>query len=78
MFTYQTKQQLRLTSKQIEANAKRVNDLYGGFSPNVTNVYITHGQLDPWRAMGRQTDLNSEAPAVIIPCKFLFLKSKVL
>ncbi|XP_063697854.1 thymus-specific serine protease-like [Culicoides brevitarsis] len=56
-----------LTSNQLEANAQRINALYGGLTPNMTNVYFTHGQLDPWRAMGRQVDLNEDAMAVVIP-----------
>lgn len=59
----------RLTPNIVESNAQRINALYGGLDPNMTNVYFTHGQLDPWRAMGRQIDLNSEAPAVVIPRK---------
>ncbi|XP_017085009.2 putative serine protease K12H4.7 [Drosophila eugracilis] len=39
------------------------NQYFGGLSPGVENVYLTHGQLDPWRAMGIQdTD-----QATIIP-----------
>lgn len=41
--------------------------MYGGMNPEVTNVYFTHGSIDPWRVMGIQTDLNERSPAVVIP-----------
>lgn len=48
-------------------NADRTNVIYGGWNPEVTNVFFTQGQLDPWRAMGIQQDLNDQSPAVVIP-----------
>jgi len=39
------------------------NQFFGGLFPNVENVYLTHGQLDPWRAMG----IQDETQATIIP-----------
>lgn len=39
-------------------------------NPAVTNVFFTQGQLDPWRPMGLQEDLNAQSPTVVIPCKF--------
>ncbi|XP_020814042.1 putative serine protease K12H4.7 [Drosophila serrata] len=38
------------TTNQISTT----NAYFGGLSPGVENVYLTHGQLDPWRAMGIQ------------------------
>lgn len=52
---------------RIENNAARTNVIYGGWNPEVTNVFFTHGQLDPWRAMGIQVNLNDQSPAVVIP-----------
>ncbi|KFB43595.1 AGAP001240-PA-like protein [Anopheles sinensis] len=52
---------------RMEENVERVNVLYGGWNPEVTNVFFTHGHLDPWRAMGIQEDLNDQSPAVVIP-----------
>lgn len=57
------------------SSAQRTNALYGATEPNVTNVYFTHGELDSWRAIGRQTDLNEHAPAVIIPSMTFFFDS---
>lgn len=39
-------------------------------NPEVTNVFFTQGQLDPWRPMGLQEDLNSQSPVVVIPSRF--------
>lgn len=41
-------------------------------NPEVTNVFFTQGQLDPWRPMGLQEDLNSQSPVVVIPSRFFF------
>uniref|UniRef100_A0A1L8DPD6 Putative thymus-specific serine protease n=1 Tax=Nyssomyia neivai TaxID=330878 RepID=A0A1L8DPD6_9DIPT len=38
-----------------------------GMHPVITNVYSTHGQLDPWRPMGVQQNVNSFAPVAVIP-----------
>uniref|UniRef100_A0A182NQQ2 Serine protease K12H4.7 n=1 Tax=Anopheles dirus TaxID=7168 RepID=A0A182NQQ2_9DIPT len=52
---------------RMQNNADRTNVIYGGWNPEVTNVFFTQGQLDPWRAMGIQQDLNDQSPAVVIP-----------
>uniref|UniRef100_A0A182VVY5 Serine protease K12H4.7 n=1 Tax=Anopheles minimus TaxID=112268 RepID=A0A182VVY5_9DIPT len=52
---------------RMRNNADRTNVIYGGWNPEVTNVFFTQGQLDPWRAMGIQRDLNEHSPAVVIP-----------
>lgn len=43
--------------------------MYGGFDPSVTNVYFTHGSLDPWHRMGILDDLNAHSPSAVIPGK---------
>lgn len=53
-------------------NVHRTNVIYGGMNPAVTNVFFTQGQLDPWRPMGIQEDLNPSSPAVVIPCKIKY------
>lgn len=58
---------IKLTLSQIEQNVNLVNKMYGGLKPNVTNVYTTQGQLDPFLEGGLQTDLNPLAPAYVIP-----------
>uniref|UniRef100_A0A1L8DP91 Putative thymus-specific serine protease n=1 Tax=Nyssomyia neivai TaxID=330878 RepID=A0A1L8DP91_9DIPT len=53
--------------EKIEHNICQINVKYEGLSPQVKNVYSTHGHLDPWKAAGAQTDINSDSPTVIIP-----------
>lgn len=60
-----------LTSRAIDANARRINQLYGALSLNITNIHSTHGQIDPWSAMGLKQKMNEEAPTTIIPCKLI-------
>lgn len=31
------------------------------------HVYSTHGQLDPWSAMGVHSDINNYSPTFILP-----------
>lgn len=45
------------------------NTVYGALNPAVSNVVFTHGQLDPWRSMGIQKDLNRNVQAIVIPGK---------
>lgn len=45
----------------------RTNYMYGGIDPGVTNVFFTHGSIDPWHRMGIVTNLNHYSPAVFIP-----------
>lgn len=71
-FELNSPQNYRLAPNIINANTQRINVLYGGLEPNMTNVYFTNGQLDPWKPVGRQSDLNSEAPAIVIPCMTCF------
>lgn len=56
-----------ITRETIELNVDRKNVLYGGFQPEINNVYFTNGLVDPWRAMSIQTDLNNRSPADVIP-----------
>lgn len=55
----------KFTEEYIEGQIKGTNEFFGALNPEVENVYMTHGQLDPWRAMGVQ----EEGRATIIPCK---------
>lgn len=43
-------------SSQIEANVAQTNVDFGGMEPNVENVYMTHGELDPWNPIGHGVD----------------------
>lgn len=57
----------RINEATIYANVDRKNVLYGGFRPDIRNVYFTHGLIDPWRTMGIQEDLNPHSPANVVP-----------
>lgn len=50
----------------LESNVQHTNVMYGGFKSAVTNVYFTHGSLDPWHPMGILEDLNVHSPATVI------------
>lgn len=41
--------------------------MYGGLEPEVSNVVFVYGQHDPWNVIGRTTDLNDDAVAIVIP-----------
>lgn len=51
----------------IERNVLRSNIRRGGFNLAVTNVYFTHGELDPWHPNGVLEDLNESSPVTILP-----------
>lgn len=59
-----------MTAEELRENIDRTNVRNGGMEPNFSNVFSTHGSLDPWSAMGIQKDLNPSSPTVVIPCKF--------
>ena len=42
------------------------NSYYGAKELDVEKVVFVHGSIDPWHAMGRTTDLNKDAPAIMI------------
>ncbi|XP_034117630.1 putative serine protease K12H4.7 [Drosophila nasuta] len=54
---------LQYSNSFIADKVAETNEYFGGLEPNVENVYITHGQLDPWRAMG----IQNETQATILP-----------
>lgn len=35
-------------------------------TPTATNVFYTHGSVDPWRPMGVQKDVSESSPVVIL------------
>lgn len=51
----------------ITNQVSATNGYFGGMSPGVENVYLTHGQLDPWRAMG----IQDADQATVIPGELL-------
>ena len=57
--------------EDVHRNIERTNVIYGATNPRVNNVYSTHGEIDPWRPMGVQEDINESSPTVILPRKSL-------
>lgn len=62
---------ISLSPDKVHQNVDRTNVIYGSLFPNARNVYSTHGQLDPWRTMGVQEDINEHSPTVILPREYL-------
>lgn len=56
----------RFTLAKIAEKIEKTNLKHNGFSPKLTNVFFTHGELDPWRPMGVQENVNSDTPVVIL------------
>lgn len=56
----------RFTQEIIEQKIAQTNVNHLGFETQVTNVFFTHGEIDPWRPMGVQTDVNADSPVVIL------------
>lgn len=69
---------IRFNNSTFEGSINHTNDLYGGFNPSVTNVYFSHGSLDPWHRMGVLSDLNEHSPSAVIEgwLAVLFLQIK--
>ncbi|XP_055693623.1 putative serine protease K12H4.7 [Lutzomyia longipalpis] len=53
--------------EKIEQNTCLINAKFDGLEPKIKNVYLTHGQLDPWRAAGAQKNINDDSLTVILP-----------
>lgn len=51
------------TEENIEKYVRATNIEFGGKTPDTENIYMTHGGLDPWKAVGS----DEEQGAVIIP-----------
>ncbi|XP_014096121.1 putative serine protease K12H4.7 [Bactrocera oleae] len=61
----------RFSIEYIVQQVAATNQLFGGLEPNVENVYFTHGQLDPWRAMGIQNATEATIVPLYAHCKDL-------
>lgn len=52
-------------------NIARFNTARGGLFPATTNVMYTHGQLDPTRTVGVQTQYHDSSPVLVINGKMI-------
>lgn len=50
----------------LDSNTRQTRLTYGGLTPNVTRVFYTQGEIDGWRSVDIQRDLNAETPAMVI------------
>ncbi|GJQ77976.1 hypothetical protein Trydic_g2337 [Trypoxylus dichotomus] len=51
----------------LSVAVNRTNLFYGSVYPEVTRLVSVHGSLDPWMSIGVQSDINEEAPVIIVP-----------
>ncbi|XP_049961801.1 putative serine protease K12H4.7 [Schistocerca serialis cubense] len=58
--------QSKYTAERVEEGVRKANLLYGGRTPNVTNVAFVNGGLDPWHALGVLEDISESSPAIVI------------
>lgn len=56
----------RFTLNSIQANTEETNRNHNSLTPDVTNIFFTHGEIDPWRPMGVQSNVNADTPVVIL------------
>ncbi|XP_046998309.1 thymus-specific serine protease-like [Schistocerca americana] len=54
------------TAERVEEGVRKANLLYGGRTPNVTNVAFVNGGLDPWHALGVLDDISESSPPIAI------------
>lgn len=57
----------RFDKKTIEENTRNTNKNYGGINNEISNLYLTQGQLDPWRPIGILKSGNELSFAATIP-----------
>lgn len=57
------------TAERLNESSSRFNTIYGGLEPEITNAIFVHGEHDPWSVIGRRTDLNEDAVAIVIEGK---------
>lgn len=52
--------------ERVDQAVLDTNRMYGGLTPNVTNVVFVNGDMDPWHRLGVLQDLSADAPAIFI------------
>lgn len=53
----------------MQDTIRGVNRLYGGLNPGAYRLFLTHGEMDPFRSLAPSIDINPLSPAVVIPRK---------
>lgn len=54
------------SEQRVDRGVINTNKMYGGLTPNVTNVVFVNGDMDPWHRLGIVHDLSNDAPAIFI------------
>lgn len=57
---------LRFSEDFIDESIATTNQLYGGLTPQVYRVFLTHGEMDPSRTLGPNQDLNPNSPVQVM------------
>ncbi|XP_047028735.1 putative serine protease K12H4.7 [Helicoverpa zea] len=52
--------------ERVKQGVIKTNKIYGGLTPNVTNVVFTNGDMDPWHRISVLHDLSPDAPSIYI------------
>lgn len=52
--------------ERIEQGVNNLNRMFGGLTPNVTNVVFVNGDMDPMHRLSIVQDLSADAPAIFI------------
>lgn len=55
----------------LDTAVNRTNLFYGSVYPEVTRLVSVHGTIDPWMVMGVLSDINEQAPVIIVPGRIL-------
>lgn len=56
----------KYTLDMMESSVRAINLVHKGVDTEVTKVYFTHGELDPWKSIGILESNNKESPVGII------------
>lgn len=62
--------QMDIDINSFERKIAKTNQIYGGLNPNVTNIFFTQGELDPWKLVGQ----TATGGAIIIPGKRISIR----
>lgn len=54
----------------MQMTISRTNVFYGGLNPEIDNVFLTHGEMDPRRSLGPSQDITPNSPVIVMSRKF--------
>lgn len=56
----------------MQDTIRDVNRIFGGLNPGAYRLFLTHGELDPFRSLGPTNDINPLSPVVVIPSELKY------